>query len=115
MIISVDGNCNASDPCIQAFLNNIGIYTDVNGIWLKQNGSVIWGEGVESRSQYIRTEYKDFCVRHNSETGSNEIIIDNSQIKKVENGINIVVYDPDLNIIIDVIGINIDDEYSFVR
>ena len=29
--------------------------------------------------------------------------------------LNIVVYDPDLNIIIDVIGINIDDEYSFVR
>ena len=115
VMISVDGNCNASDPCIQAFLNNIGIYTDVNGIWLKQNGSVIWGEGVESRSQYIRTEYKDFCVRHNSETGSNEIIIDNSQIKKVENGFIIVVYDPDLNIIIDVIGINIDDEYSFVR
>lgn len=52
VMISVDGNCNASDPCIQAFLNNIGIYTDVNGIWLKQNGSVIWGEGVESRSQY---------------------------------------------------------------
>lgn len=61
-MISVDGNCNASDPCIQAFLNNIGIYTDVNGIWLKQNGSVIWGEGVESRSQYIRTEYKDFAL-----------------------------------------------------
>lgn len=67
---------------------------------------------------FRRTDSHDFHLRRSIEengNGTNEIIIDNENYKKVTNGVNIIVYDVLTEKVADTIGFNADDEYAIVR
>jgi hypothetical protein len=119
LIASLDGNGNSSDPVLSEFLNQIGI-SDENaaGIWLMENHMVYWRSGAGEAEQYVRTSPHDFCFQRSlNETGQfeNSVIVDNAAYKKVDNGVNILVYDTKTETIVDNFGINSDDNYSLVR
>lgn len=119
VIISVDGNCNTSNENIRYFLEQQGIFDyEPNGIWLKENNTITWSTVSEEAERYIRTSAHDFCIRHKiNESGqySNTIIVDNNQYHKVDNGVNVLVYDTRTEKIADAFGIDMDDNYNIVR
>ncbi len=119
VFISVDGNCSTADENVCGFLQRLGIWDEgVNGIWLRQNNTLVWNSGVYENEKYIRTSAHDFCLRRvRDEAGQygNAIIIDNAQYVKVTNGVNVIVYDTVTEKIADIFGINMDDGYSIIK
>lgn len=117
VMISFDGTCNTGNESMYTFCSQQGIPCDgSNTVCFKKNGDMIWCENEKYYSEkFLRGKYHDFCIKHDPYTNTNQMIIDNSPIKMVNNGVNIVIYDPDLNIVVDSVGINQDDNYSFVR
>ena len=99
------------------FLNSQGIYDEsVNGIWMVQEGNIMCGSGTGDYEHYIRNDRRDFCIRHNAESNTNELIIDNVVYgNKVANGVNVTVYDNVTNMIVDTFGVNYDDNCNIVR
>lgn len=119
LIISVDGNCNTSDKNVVEFLQGQGIYDEGSpGIWVIENDERIWSSGMDDAEKYIRTSSHDFCLRRSlnaSGQSCNEIIVDKIQYQKVENGVNVLIYDTMTEKIADVFGINMDDDYNVIR
>ena len=117
VFITVDGTCNTSSEGISGFLGSQGIYEEnSNGIWLVQGGVVKYSSGNENYEQYITNGKRDFCIRHDAESNTNEVIIDNNSIeKKVENGVNVTVYDNKTNMIIGTFGVDYDDNCNLVK
>lgn len=119
VMISVDGNCNTSDTNLSDFLHQQGIYDEgANGIWLKQNGNIVWNSGTENAEKYIMLPAHDFCMKRAiNENGqySNNIIMDNIPYQKVTNGVNVLVYDTRTEKIADMFGINMDDNYNVIK
>lgn len=118
IFFTVDGNCTIPDENLQKFLNTLElpIYGS-SGIWYRNENSWVWYSQMEDAEQYIRVEH-DFCMRRTvNDAGiyTNTIIIDNTQYRKVSNGINIVVYDTLTEKVADTIGINLDNGYTVTR
>ena len=120
LIISVDGNCTTADEAMQFFYSAVGILNDgSNGIWYRDNISgIVWSSLSETAEKYVTTSAHDFLMKrtvYGDEIYSNQIIVDNIEYKKVENGINVVVYDTITETVADSFGINLDDRYNIVR
>lgn len=120
LIISVDGNCTTADERMQFFYSTIGILNDgTNGIWYRDNtGGIAWSSLSETAEKYVTASTHDFCMKrtvYGDGTYSNQIIVDNMEYKKVENGINVVIYDTITETVADSFGINLDDGYNIVR
>lgn len=120
VFVSVDGTCNTSDEKIRGLLNTVGIYEEnANGIWFLEQGTSLWTAFLDDDELYKRTAPHDFHLQrsYDEETGiyTNAVIIDNTQYKKVTNGVNILVYDTMTEKIADNIGVNADDNYNIVR
>lgn len=120
LIISVDGNCTTADEAMQFFYLTVGIMNDnTNGIWYRDNtNGVVWNSSSETAEKYVTISSHDFGMKRTvDEEGifSNRIIVDNQEYKKVENGINVVVFDTITETVADSFGINLDDGYSIVR
>ncbi len=115
IFISVDGECNTSDEHIRDFLEGQGIFeSETTGIWLKQGGDLTWSSCGRDEIKYISNEYHDFCLRRNNDI--NSCIIDNvAWNSKVINGMNVIIYDVQTNIIIDNFGVDKDADYTIVR
>lgn len=117
VFISIDGSCDPSNEWVRRFLNRQGIYEDHPvGIWMVQGGNVLYKSGVEDYEQYFSNERRDFCIKHNEGYNLNDVIIDNvSYDHKVENGINITVYDNLTNMIVTSFGIDYYNNFEIVR
>lgn len=120
LIISVDGNCTTADEPMQFFYSAVGIMNDgTNGIWYRDNTRGInWSSSNDVAEKYITDSTHDFGMKRTvDEEGiySNQIIVDNKEYKKVENGINVVIYDTVTETVADSFGINLDDGYNIVR
>lgn len=117
--ISLDGKYDQNDTTILKLLNSLNITdTDYKGIYLIQNNILTYKSNGVTSERYIRTDTHDFLFSttlNDKNEIINNVIIDNSQYKKVTNGINVVVYDTVTEQIIDSFGINVDDNYSIVR
>ena len=117
--LSIDGTCTSSDEHVKGYLEELGIEeTGAGGIWLRQNGTVVWNSDMENGEVYQTTPSHDFHLkRHNHGNGlyTNTMIIDRVPYMKVANGMNVVVYDTVTEGIVDVWGLNMDDDYSIVR
>lgn len=118
VFISVDGTSNTSDPVFADLFNKYGIPRDgTNGIWLISD-DVSWNTTMDNGEFFRSTDPHDFHLRGSSDGNgnwSNEIIIDNETYKKVENGVNIIVYDKLTERVADTIGFDADDGYAIVR
>lgn len=121
LIISVDGDCTTEDESLQTFYSSIGITNDErNGIWYRDNTyGIDWYTHDGDEEKYIQIPAHDFHMRrYTDEEGGgyrNQVIIDNTEYKNVENGINIVVYDTVTDSIVDSFGLDYYDGYRLVR
>lgn len=120
LIISVDGNCTTADEPMQFFYSAVGILNDgTNGIWYRDNTSgITWSSSSETAEKYVTVSTHDFSMKRTADeegTYSNQVIVDNQEYKKVENGINVVVYDMKTETVADSFGVNFDEGYNVVR
>lgn len=115
-IISVDGICTTSDEKIRKFCIEQGIDIDgTNSITLKHGKNVVWSEGTSTDNKYEKNKYHVFGLSHDAEANKNKIMIENEQVQIVQNGLNIVMYDPELNMIMDKIGVDTTFDCRFIR
>lgn len=119
VIVSIDGICDVSDANISSYIDAMGI-TEKNatGIWIFDGGSQVWYTGTGENDYYKSTLLHDFYLKRISNgdgTYTNSIIIDNEEYRRVEKGINVVVYDTITGIIADTFGLNKADGYNIVR
>lgn len=124
--ISVDGNCIIGSGDLQPFYAMLGIAgysTYDGGIWYRDNaadqpdGFTWYSQQHETVEKCWRYQSHDFCLRRTGNGGiyTNHIIIDNTEYKKVQNGINVVVYDRVTESVADSFGINMDNDCALVR
>lgn len=97
VMISIDGEVDTDNEVIKGFLTDMSIPADAKtGIWLRENNGLIWSVESSEAVQYLRSQKHDFCLRSDlNEEGNyiNRIIIDNIDMKVLENGINVYVFD----------------------
>lgn len=116
IMISVDGACNTSDENIRDLINNLGITEEgVKGLWLKENGEIIWSSGMCDAEKYITTQTHDFALRRVEATDSNYITVNNVTYEKPANGITVVMFDTVTGKMADRFSIDMDQGYSLVR
>lgn len=119
IILSVDDNCSISDANLSLFFDKVGIYGEaLTGIWLKEDNKILWHSGTEHAEHFIEDSSHDFCMRrfkNDSEQYINHIIVDNIQYQKVNNGINVLIYDKKTEKIADMFGIDADAGYCIVK
>lgn len=111
-IISVNGDCKTEDEELKDFFEKCGILDNrANGLYFKKGEEIVWSNDEEDNKYYISNEYHDFFLQHDKETNTNQVILDSKSLVKIKNGINIVIYDPELNIVNDTIGIDLSKDY----
>lgn len=122
LILSVDGSCSTADENLSPFFEKIGIDRNgLCGIWVKENNVIIdnvWYLGMESTTEYINDSLHDFCMKRSvNDSGQydNMIIVDDVQYHKVNNGVNVLVFDKKTETVADMFGIDIDAGYSIVK
>lgn len=119
VMLSVDGGCSTSDEDLASFFAACGIPgTGESGIWLRENGQVSWYSGTGEAGRMITTPAYEFCMmRIPNEFGQyvNILMQNNVQCKKVDNGVNVLVYDTKTEEIADTFGIDTDNGYGIVR
>lgn len=119
IFMSVDGETDTSAPELAPLLLALGI-NDVGkvGIWNIDGGQVVWYSQSGEGQQFVSTDVHDFelqrCMNPDG-TYTNLLIVDRNQKHKVDNGVNIIVYDKVKDQVADIFGINADDNYSIVR
>lgn len=114
VVITLDGEDNNSDPELNRFLEHIGITNaDRNYIWFLENGKIAWESGIGNNEYYFRTESHDILISRNEK--KNKVNVDGKVIKIVNNGINVIVYDPLMDMVVDSYGIDADEGYMVVR
>ena len=126
LFVSVDGNCftfddERLDDNAAFFLNKLNIpRNNENGIWYINNQSGnLYTSGSESASTTFRLDYHDVCLSRTFDETlqqyTNLVNIDGTDYKKVTNGINITVYNPLTQSVVDSFGFDMDDNYNVVR
>lgn len=120
VFVSVDGKVHTtSDETIKSLLNGIGIQTEeANRVWYVKDGLSVWDTSKAPGELYLSTETHDFhLIRAQDKDGAyyNTIVVDNVQYSKVNNGVNIVVYDTVTEKIVDCIGFDADEGYAVIR
>lgn len=122
LIVSVDGSCSTADENLGSFFEEVEIdRSGLSGLWIRENNEVIdnvWYSGMESAEKYMEDARHDFCVRrliNDSGQYENMIIADDVQYHKVNNGVNVLVYDKKRETVADMFGIDMDAGYGIVR
>ncbi len=104
LMISVDGSCNTSDENLRPLFDSLDIEYDASGIWYRTKDGIVWNSGDGDNEKYARCSMHDFGMLRKD--GVNTVIVDNTEKKVVENGVNIIVYDNILETVVDCIGID---------
>ena len=114
-VIMADGTFEFANEGLQRFLGSQGLPDNTMGIWLKEGDDILWSATGKSDEKYVDTGDHDFHLIHSSEDSLNQLIIDNIPYRAVNGGVNVVVFDKKTRIIVDVFGIDPDQEYAVVR
>ncbi len=88
-------------------------FSEGTGIWVVENGQVIWESVGTDVFDYMELDGADLAV--SCVDGISTIVVDKKEYKKVGNGINIVVYDNILQEIVDSVGFESTRAYEMVR
>jgi len=127
VVLSLDGTYSSASAAIQQVVEILGINKetfDQGGTFVLENN--LFKYFSEGKSEYLYHQEignSDLKVQgmimdtdeNGTETLGNEIVIDNTDYKKVLNGINIVVYDNFSDSVVDAVGYNTDDSLNPVR
>lgn len=120
LFITIDGECSTTEEDLGSLYMALGISNEFEqGIWYRDNtAGIVWTSGEEEAEQYLRPDFHDICMRRvfeeDEECYVNEVIIDNVELKKVEDGVNITVYDSITQSVVGCLGFNLDDPYNIV-
>ena len=118
VIFSADGNVDYNYDEIKTFINSYGLKDiSTNGLCVINGENTIWSSNVRDE-YYISTKNNDMhlmCNPIGDGRYSNSLIVNNETCSKVNNGINIVVYDKALDEIVTCIGLNTEGEFSIVK
>lgn len=119
VMISVDGYTNTSDENLRPFLESQGIYNQGEwGIWIIKNNKLVWETGMEAAEQYMRTPSHDFHLKRSINAAGqyeNTIIVDNEQYQKASSGLNVLVYDTKTEKLVDMFGIDMNNDYRIIK
>lgn len=120
LFITLDGNASLEDATLLLCLNALGVsQTNGSQMWYKDNETgELWTNSV-SDTFYIDLQANDCYLEHQpgDETSQpqNTVMINRTTYRKVNDGINITVYDTVTQKVIDSIGIDAAHEYKIVR
>ena len=124
LLISLDGNCTAGDERLQSFYTSLGIVGDpaYGGVWCRDNAAAgtenfLWYAQLGTAEKYWDETAHDLCLKRIPDAGvyTNHIIVDNTEYKKVQNGVNVVVYDRVTESVADSFAIDMFNDYTIVR
>jgi hypothetical protein len=88
------------------------------GVWLTSQGKILNATGAGTAKIYIRKKPKEFCIQRMAGADGqmeNQIICDRGSYRKVDSGVNVVVYDLMTEEIEDQFGIDVSDGCRIVR
>lgn len=123
VFISVDDSCNGEDQELQRFLGAASLGDALQngfsaGVWLTSQGKILNATGAGTAKIYIRKKPKEFCIQRMAGADGqmeNQIICDRVSYRKVDSGVNVVVYDLMTEEIEDQFGIDVSDGCRIVR
>jgi len=110
LIISVDGEVDAE------YLKSLGLSDSISkhgGVGIIENGMTIYSNTNEEFSQFIDLAGNGLQVMRDK--GQISILVDTKECCKVDNGVNIVIYDKRLDKIVDVVGFETWQQYIAIR
>jgi len=115
VIVATSGNYYSEGTAMDGALARLGIDTffDGGGLWIINNGEMIQNFGGDDFLEYRNLGNSDLAV--SSEAGISNIIIDRESLVKVENGVNIVVYDNLLDKVADSVGFDASLQYGAIK
>ena len=116
VVIATDGNYRYDETDISEYLTNLGIAEEFyasDGIWVIDNWKTVGKSNEEDF--FIFMELSDGDLAVNSTAGQKNIVIDRQSYYKVQNGINIVIYDNILGTVADAVGFDAANQYACVR
>lgn len=115
VIVATSGDYYSEGTAMDGALAHLGIDTfyDGGGIWIIENGEILHSFSSDDFLEYMELGDSDLAV--SNELGVSNIIIDKESLVKVENGVNIVIYDNLLGKVADAVGFEAAFQYGAVK
>lgn len=115
VILTTNGEFYSDAADIADYVSELGMvdFYDTAGIWIRRDDQLLYHSIEENSFEYVELSEGDMVVQR--EDGNSSIVIDNLSYGKVQNGINIVVYDDVLEQVADAIGFDVPNQYMPVR
>lgn len=115
VILTTNGEFYSDAANIADYVSELGMvdFYDTSGIWIRRDDQLLYHSTEENSFEYVKLSEGDMVVQR--EDGNSSIVIDNLSYGKVQNGINIVVYDDVLGQVADAIGFDVPNQYMPVR
>ena len=116
VIVSTTGDYISGEKTIDQQLQVLGVFEEFNvssGVWVFDNGERIFYSGEANMLHTLDLTYGELVV--GSSEGVKNIIVDRAGYKKVENGINILVYDNLNGRVVDSVGFDAMYAYGMAR
>ncbi len=121
LFVSTDGYGNTADDRMAPLFNALGIPRDKGSeIWhVNTKHGVLYASGAEAAQETMRLGSYQVCLSRSLDESSqnylNSVIIDNTKLQTVSNGINITVYNPLTQNIVCSFGFDMSNQYNLVR
>lgn len=115
VILTTNGEFYSDAADIGDYVSELGMvdFYDTAGTWIRRDDQLLYHSTEANSFEYVELSEGDMVVQR--EDGNSSIVIDNLSYSKVQNGINIVVYDDVLGQVADAIGFDVPNQYMPVR
>lgn len=120
VVISLDGDytneeIDLSSSLYKCFNISEQIFrSGKEGAWVIRNNEIVWSSTEDEYFYHMQLEYDDLALEK-STSGSKQIIFNNVNLKKVKNGLNILIYDNFTNILVEAVGFNAEGNYNCIK
>lgn len=115
VIITTDGEFYSDAVEIGDYLSVLGLedFYEGTGAWVIDNGEVVVNSTEDNFFEHLELNGSDLVVSR-TDCESN-IVIDKQAYNKVQNGINVVIYDNLLEQVVDAVGFDALNQYAVVK
>lgn len=120
LFISADGHCDIQNPNIHKVLNSFGIsYGGGNEMWQTGADGVEWYSSEGEAEHWFESGRQVICLKRvwneDEKKYENSIWVDRSAYRKVDDGVNVIVYSTVTEKVVDVVGFDADQDYKMIR
>ncbi len=116
VVISTSGEYVSGEKSIAEYIETVGIYEgfyETGGVWILNNRECVFKSGEENMIHSMELTYDDLLVANTN--GVKKVVVNKDIYQKVENGINILVYDNVIGTVVDSVGFDAMYQYGIVR